>query len=182
MNRVLVLNADFLPFDVVSWQRGLVMTLDTENCSAYAVEYYSRKVKDGRGRLYPVPAVIALKEYINVDHKTAPYTKSNIYARDLYICQYCREDFRGRRELLTVDHVIPRSKWNGQTERVSTFNNVVTCCKICNSSKANKSLEEFGMVLLRHPKGITRRQAFINRIMCSINIPYEWKQYIESLS
>nr|ALS56194.1 hypothetical protein [uncultured bacterium EIL27G07] len=80
-----------------------------------------------------VPSIIMLKRF----HKFQNYVKfsrSNVYLRDMYKCQYCLDIFDVNQ--LTLDHVIPRSK-GGQTE----WQNIVTCCKSCNTKKGSKTLK-----------------------------------------
>ena len=52
-----------------------------------------------------------------------------VWQRDNFTCQYC-----GKRELLTVDHIIPESK-GGKTE----LNNLQTLCKSCNARKSTNA-------------------------------------------
>tara|TARA_B000000437_G_C11438115_1_gene220975 strand:- start:162 stop:518 length:357 start_codon:yes stop_codon:yes gene_type:complete len=80
-----------------------------------------------------VPSIIMLKRF----HKFQNYVKfsrSNVYLRDMYRCQYCSNIFDTKH--LTLDHVQPKSK-GGQTN----WENIVTCCKTCNTSKGSKALE-----------------------------------------
>jgi len=56
-----------------------------------------------------------------------------VFMRDKFICQYCDSKI-----MLTVDHVIPRSK--GGT---NDMGNLKTACKSCNSDKADLTLEEW---------------------------------------
>ena len=48
--------------------------------------------------------------------------------------------------LLTLDHILPRSR-GGQT----TWDNVVAACRACNMRKGNRTPEEAGLVLRKHP-------------------------------
>lgn len=59
-----------------------------------------------------------------------------ILQRDNYQCRYCGK------KAVTVDHVIPKSK--GGTEN---SDNLVACCKSCNSIKGTKSLDECGFTV-----------------------------------
>ena len=52
------------------------------------------------------------------------------------ICFYCHQKFPARE--LTMDHIVPISK-GGQ----STKNNVVPCCKTCNSEKKSRLLMDW---------------------------------------
>jgi hypothetical protein len=77
--------------------------------------------------------------------RTTQYTERKIlYARDRWMCAYCGRVFAEHK--LTIDHVTPSSR-GGQ----NIWMNTVTCCKPCNSSKANKTPEEADMPLLYLP-------------------------------
>lgn len=52
--------------------------------------------------------------------------------------------------MLTLDHVIPRSR-GGK----SSWENLVACCRRCNHSKGDRTPEEAGMVLNRQPRPFT---------------------------
>jgi 5-methylcytosine-specific restriction endonuclease McrA len=67
-------------------------------------------IRDGSGNEYDLPAVVILKEYIGNHNHVAPYTKSNIYARDLGICQYCGTETNPNNR--SIDHVMPRASFN----------------------------------------------------------------------
>jgi 5-methylcytosine-specific restriction endonuclease McrA len=55
----------------------------------------------------------------------------HIYRRDHYRCRYC--GVRVSMENGTVDHVLPRSRGGGNTNR-----NLVTCCHACNQRKRDQ--------------------------------------------
>jgi 5-methylcytosine-specific restriction endonuclease McrA len=181
--RTLLLNADMRPFDVVPWKKGLMMILQTEDSkemkSAYALEYFNKQIKDSVGRSYPIPAVIALKNYIHLNYGRATYNKMNVFIRDDFTCQYCGRTLD--RSHLTIDHIIPRSKYKelgNKKYTVNSFENVVTACKPCNARKADKLLKVCGMNLKKMPKPITRREIFINRLLNS-DIDDKWMLYLE---
>src|SRR5690606_16206547 len=72
--------------------------------------------------------------------------RRQVYERDYYECRYC-----GARRGLTIDHVVPESR-GGKT----TLENLVTCCKSCNSRKSARTPEEACMELRRieeYPNG-----------------------------
>lgn len=182
MRQVLVLNADFTPFKLISWQKAMIQILTDDKTGAYAVEYYDWSVKDGRGRDHKVPAVIALKQYVNVADSQASYTKTNVYFRDGMVCQYCGQTFsRGQ---LTIDHVVPRSRWDmiGDGTKVSSFENTVTACSECNSRKDNKTCSEAKMFPINKPVSITVRENFKNRVrFLNKRIPKQWKPYLKGM-
>lgn len=96
-----------------------------------------------------VPNTIKTDKVINLENFSTKCYKSIIYLRDKYTCQYCGK--RLKHSELTIDHVIPKSKGGN-----NTFENLVTCCKSCNSIKNNKLLEECNLTLLNNPKKISR--------------------------
>ena len=63
------------------------------------------------------------------------FTRFNVFLRDRFSCQYC-----GRRDDLTFDHLVPRSR-GGQT----TWINVVAACSPCNLRKGNLTMAESRM-------------------------------------
>ncbi len=90
------------------------------------------------------PEVILLNHYDRVPCHEAPFTRRNLFLRDDFTCQYC-----GRRtatDRLSVDHIMPRSR-GGTT----TWENCVLACVACNARKADRSLKESGLRLLRPP-------------------------------
>ena len=62
--------------------------------------------------------------------------RNEIYSRDLNKCQFCLRSL----ELveLTIDHLVPLAM--GGLDEITNY---VTCCRSCNSAKADKPLEEF---------------------------------------
>jgi 5-methylcytosine-specific restriction endonuclease McrA len=177
--RTLVLNSDMKPFDVWGWQKTMTKLL-CDN-AVYVLEEYLHIIRDGSGNEYRVPSVVVLKDYVAFQNKPAPYSRANIYARDSYRCQYCMVllDNSSQR---TVDHVIPRSLYNQRKYpfKLNSFENVVCCCKKCNTKKADKTLAQAGMSLVRKPKPVTRSQVYYLKLASTPKIPKEWRQYIGS--
>jgi len=134
MKPVLVLNADYSPFDVWSWQRAM-RKLHGDSPTIFSIKYYDWKIRDGKGNLYDVPAVVCLKDFIPIHNKSASYGKANIYARDMNKCGYCNEEVHGKHR--TIDHVIPKAHWNPRRFhfKLHSFENVITCCVACNRKK-----------------------------------------------
>jgi 5-methylcytosine-specific restriction endonuclease McrA len=69
-------------------------------------------------------------------------TRRRIFERDAYRCRYC-----GSHLNLTIDHVTPVTAGGLDTDE-----NLVTCCKSCNSSKHARTPEEAGMSLMDVPQ------------------------------
>ena len=129
----LVLNADYQPlsyFPLSTWSwRDALKAVFLERVNV--VSEYDRVVRSPSVK-FKLPSVISLKDYIPLPEKAA-FTRFNVFLRDKFLCQYCRTSFKV--EERPFDHVVPKSK-GGQT----SWNNVVTCCRGCNTSKGNKLL------------------------------------------
>jgi 5-methylcytosine-specific restriction endonuclease McrA len=130
---VLVLNADaqpvsYLPLSAVQWKEAITY-LWLDKCDV--LEWYDDWVVRSSSWETRVPAVIMLKEFQR-RRRTPRFSKTNLYLRDLYTCQYC--DTPQPRRLLTLDHVVPLSK-GGKTN----WENIVAACGPCNTLKGNKT-------------------------------------------
>ncbi|MTI20366.1 HNH endonuclease [Fulvivirga sp. RKSG066] len=139
MNRkVLVLNADFSPISVCTVQRAFLLNyLDKTELVSPANGYKLRSVSQS----FPMPAVIRLRKYVNIPYKGVNLTRQNVFKRDAFVCQYC-----GTTKDLTLDHVTPRSR-GGR----SSWNNLVTACKRCNTQKGDSLPDEMGIKLKTKP-------------------------------
>lgn len=134
----LILNYDFRPFAICSYKRAVVLDLTDK---VEIVHYYEKLFIRTVQRVFVVPSVIRLKNYVNKPYKTVQLSKRNIFKRDNYTCLYCQS-----KKNLTVDHVIPRSR-GGQTK----WNNLVTACQPCNTQKGDMLLEECELKLEYQP-------------------------------
>lgn len=136
---------------------------------ATAIEYYNAAARDGNGVLYEIPSVLVSQLYRSMYTK-AQWSKKNILYRDMYTCQYCGVQNR----TMTVDHIIPISKFkNG-----NTFENTVACCFHCNRNKANKTISQAKMSLIRTPKQVSRIEIIRNKILLSQNHE-SWQKYLK---
>lgn len=90
------------------------------------------------------PEVILLNHYDRVPCHEAPFTRRNLFLRDDFTCQYCGH--RCATDRLSVDHITPRSR-GGTT----SWENCVLACVGCNARKADRTLKESGLRLLRPP-------------------------------
>lgn len=180
-NPVLVLNADYQCHRIITWQDAFIQIYSKDN-GAYVVSTYDRVVKDSKGRAYNIPAVIVLSQYIETNNKRAAFSKRNIHLRDNFTCSYCGGKFSS--DKLNIDHVVPRSRPDKLPAgiKINSFENCVTACLQCNSKKANKTLEEAKMHLLRVPRPITRGQKIYYEIVSRSRIPSEWEPYIKGMN
>jgi 5-methylcytosine-specific restriction endonuclease McrA len=153
--RVLQLNADFKPLSyrplsTISWEEAMFLLAkgwDRVKTGGFpiltVVEEYDNEWVHSAHDSYKLPSVVALVNMVPLpDH--AAFSRNNLYLRDSYICQY--SGIRYPASELTLDHIIPSSK-GGK----SSWTNLVTCSKEVNFRKADKSVKEAGLKLIREP-------------------------------
>ncbi len=138
-NRVLVLNFDFSPISVCTVHRAFLLVYLQK---AEMLVDYKQGLLRTVDHSFPMPAVIRLLRYVSVPYKGVLLSRQNVFKRDSYTCQYC-----GTQKDLTLDHVVPRSK-----KGKSTWTNLVTACKRCNTRKGDYSLEAAGLRLRKKPE------------------------------
>lgn len=128
----LLLNADaqpvsLLPLSTISWQDAIrYMVLE----KARVVEWYDDWVVHSERWSTRVPAVVMLTEY-QKPKSGVRVTRTNVYLRDNYTCQYCGDHITDNTG--TLDHVVPISQ-GGK----SNWTNLATACKPCNWRKSDK--------------------------------------------
>lgn len=163
---VLYLDVDFRPLRIEPWQRAIA---DFFTGKTEVIEYSRDRTIQGVSTTYPMPAVVRVLRRFKRDRIRLKFSRLNIYARDGFTCQY--DGKRYATEDLTFDHVQPRSR-GGRTE----WANIVTCCRDCNSEKADQTPAEAGMTLLRVPK----KPHFLPAVMVKMDakqMPPEWEGY-----
>lgn len=124
-----------------------------------------------------VPTVIMSVNYDKnpVIEKKNPSSK-DIFERDNYTCQYSGRKCHPRE--LTLDHVISRAEWKrrGLPGSPDTWENLVACYGPINSEKADKSLTEAGLKLIRKPKAPSPMR--LSQLITEIR-HRDWKIFIE---
>lgn len=136
--KTLVLNLDYNPISVCTVQRAFLLVFLQK---AELVRENLAEQLHTIDTTFPMPSVIKLKRYVHVPYKGVILTRENIFRRDRYQCQYC-----GNKKDLTLDHVVPKAK-GGKT----SWTNLVTACKRCNSKKGDFLPEEVGFKLEIRP-------------------------------
>lgn len=151
--RVLMLNADYTPIGTIDWRRAVVLAdLNRQDyrAGAQVIDFYKDDfILDSKGRRHPIPAVIRNVAYIKQRKKTVPFSRKNIFIRDQLTCQYCAKQYSP--DELTYDHVIPRAQWDRKNGTPTHWENIVTCCRTCNSKKADKTPKQAKMHLIKQP-------------------------------
>ena len=135
---VLVLNQDYSALTVCSVQRAVILI---HLRKAELVEALPGHVLRSPSLTFPWPSIVRLKMFVRVPYRRIMLSRKNILRRDGFQCQYC-----GRRDKLTVDHVLPKSRGGRDT-----WLNLVAACTSCNNRKGNRTPEEARMTLRRKP-------------------------------
>lgn len=132
MSDVLVLNKDgqplsLVPLSTITWQDAIRLVVTDK---VRVLKYYDNWEVHSPTTTMQVPSVIIVNTFVNQNKKNVKYSRSNVFLRDDHICQFCGS--APGLQKLSIDHVLPRSK-GGKT----SWYNVITACKACNSSKGN---------------------------------------------
>jgi 5-methylcytosine-specific restriction endonuclease McrA len=156
--RALVLNQSWAAITTTSVRHALVLAyrkvariICPDTYEAYELSDWAElsATRDGPAIHTPflrirVPEIIVLTRYNGFPRRGVAFSRRNIYRRDNYTCQYCGA--KPGSELLSIDHIVPRSR-GGK----SSWDNCVLACLSCNKRKANRTLEQSGLHLLRPP-------------------------------
>jgi 5-methylcytosine-specific restriction endonuclease McrA len=161
VGRALVLNASFEPLSVVASRRALVLVLSDKAVLIHetGLELHSARAK------FPEPSIVRLVNYVRVPHQSrVAVTRRSVFVRDGHRCQYCGAQAEN------IDHVVPRSR--GGTH---SWENVVACCRRCNTRKQDCLLEESGLHLHRVPHAPRSR---LWLLAASGEVREEWAPYV----
>ncbi|MBV8151269.1 MAG: HNH endonuclease [Candidatus Eremiobacteraeota bacterium] len=163
MTDVLVLNFTYEALNITSFQRAVKLIFSGK---AEIVHDRDRLIASPSWELR-MPSIIRMLYYIKRPMQKVALTKKNVLLRDDYSCQYC--GVRGER-MMTVDHVIPRSKGGA-----STWENLVCACMRCNNRKNNRTPHDANMSLKRKP----RTPKYIPWIQVRRHtLPGEWHKFL----
>jgi 5-methylcytosine-specific restriction endonuclease McrA len=166
MEQVLLLNISYEPLKIINWKKainmlclGKVEVIEEYNNEIHAISFTIK-----------MPSVVRLLTFVKRDKTPVKFSRQNIYARDRYKCQYCGVKFPT--EELTYDHILPKSK-GGRTE----WENIVTCCMVCNRKKGGRLPHEASMKLIRKP--IQPDWVPSVRIIIGFKeVPRSWRDYL----
>ena len=140
---VLVLNSDYEPLNVCNMRRAIVLLYLGKADILHAHEQLDSVIVDPDGRELPAPSVLRLRYHVRRPLPELKLSRRSIFARDNYTCQYCGVQSRD----LTIDHIMPKRHGGGLQ-----WENLVACCRRCNTRKGDKLLPNTGMKLARQPR------------------------------
>lgn len=140
--QIVVFSSSYLPLTRVNIKRAIVL-LVTERAESLELGTSQHWEVRSPNRVLQVSEHIRLTGNHGERHwKVPPVSRREVFRRDQHQCQYC-----GSKQQLTIDHVMPRSK--GGTH---TWDNVVTACARCNTSKGDRLLPIPNLVLKTRPQ------------------------------
>jgi 5-methylcytosine-specific restriction endonuclease McrA len=138
---VLVLNSDYEPLNVCNLRRAVVLVFLGKADILHVDERETcLHVADGEVQ---APSVVRLRYHVRRPLPELKLSRRSIFARDNYTCQYCGMQTRD----LTIDHIVPK-RHGGPMH----WENLVACCRRCNTKKGDKMLNQSGMRLARAPR------------------------------
>jgi 5-methylcytosine-specific restriction endonuclease McrA len=141
---VLVLNSDYEPLNICNMRRAINLVY----LGKVDVLHEDSVVLRSATASWRGPSVVRLRNHVKRPMPQLKLSRRSIFARDNYTCQYCGH----RGPDLTVDHVVPR-RCGGPT----AWENLVCCCKKCNTRKGDKTLAQVGFSL----RGTPRRPKYV---------------------
>ncbi|MFQ6102835.1 MAG: HNH endonuclease [Candidatus Glassbacteria bacterium] len=159
---VLVLNQSYEPLSVTHAKRAIILVLLGK---AEIVERHNEEVRSVSISV-PLPSIVRLSLYVKAFKRDIALNRKNILKRDNFTCQYCGK----RHEVLTTDHVIPKSQGGSES-----WSNLVTACIKCNNLKGDRTTEQAGLSLLQKPRK-PHRYSYV-RFFSSIPDD-RWKPYL----
>lgn len=155
---VLVLNRNYQPINIVTVRKALVMmvagsveALDGQYQAYTMMDWLTQRPENDDevvgtpNRRVRAPRLVVCTTFGKTLSLQVRFTRSNVFRRDNYVCQYCRRRFLSHE--LNLDHVYPRSR-GGQ----HAWSNVVTSCMPCNTKKRDRTPDEANMPLMKSPK------------------------------
>lgn len=139
--RTLLLDCNYFPVKIINWQKAMVLLVTSR---AEVVDEYADRQIRSVSKSFKLPKVLRLYGSHRLSFHVK-FTRMNVFYRDRFSCQYCHLQLPATD--LTFDHVIPVSK-GGKT----SWDNVVSCCRECNSKKGSLTLLEAGFKLTKKPR------------------------------
>jgi len=162
MKKVLLLNSSYEPISIINGKKAIIMLMSNK------VDYIEKThlyIKSEKLRI-SLPMIVKLKSYIYLKQRKIALTRKNIFKRDNHKCQYCGKSTVS----LTIDHVIPKNKGGKDS-----WENLVSACMKCNLMKADNSLKDIEMNLLKRPK----KPHYLLYMQGYVNHEYKsWKPYL----
>jgi hypothetical protein len=141
--KTLLLNSDYQPLAFIPDKRAIKLLLKEDKVDVISL-WTDVKYFHSSGFI-ELPAVLKLKNKIVRNFIKMVFSRSAVFKRDNYGCQYCRKSLTSTQ--VTIDHIIPKSRGGS-----NTFENCVAACHDCNEKKGSRLPHEIGMRLVKQPE------------------------------
>jgi len=165
---VLLLDSTYEPLKVISWEDAMHRIVSGD---AEVVEETEHLIRSAYIE-WKLPSVI--RQFKKFKRKgKVQFSRINIYMRDAWTCQYCQEKKTVKE--LTFDHVLPRAQGG-----VTSWTNIVTACRPCNSYKEDKTPEQAKMKLMKKPE--MPKWLPVQMVIRMKSIPEKWSMYLDERS
>ncbi|NTV01466.1 MAG: HNH endonuclease [Chlorobiaceae bacterium] len=162
-SKVLVLSASYEPLSICDAKNAVLLVFGGK---AVTVAHHPGLSISTVSEKFPLPSVVRLTVFVHIRFRAVSLNRKNIFLRDGFRCQYC-----GRKDVpLTIDHVMPKSR-GGE----DTWENLITACRPCNTSKGNRTPAEAGMAPLKEPGSPSRITFFREHYL---PVAESWKPYL----
>lgn len=141
MKEVVVLNNSYLPIARTTVEKAIVLLVLQKAISIKDTDQVIRS----QYLTINVPDVIVLKDVSYIHRIPVAYSKKAVFRRDNYTCQMCGCTDRQK---LTLEHLIPKSKWEEISKKrelhfkLNSWQNTCCLCNSCNRKKSDKLPEE----------------------------------------
>ena len=165
--KVLILDPGYQPLEVVAWTKALELLLTGK---AEVVHEYDDIPIRSEKLSFNLPSVVRLLKSFT-KRKHVKFSRSNIFFRDKYCCQYCGK--KKETEELTFDHVTPKCMRTENSHK--SWENIATCCIDCNRKKGGRTPQQAGMRLLKTPAKPAWSPAMTIKIKSTD--PEAWKSF-----
>lgn len=181
-NNCLILNADYSPLCIISWQKAIVLWYRNDISQNIEILSYHNNdhIKSCSGSV-KIPSIIKLVKYLNIFNRKIKFSRRNLFIRDNYTCQYC--GVQKELKYLTYDHVIPKSVWSDTKQKATNWNNITTACVTCNLKKGNKTPNQANMPLMKDPYVPIKNEKYlpiVQHLSTIEHIPQDWIHYLPS--
>jgi len=142
---VILLNRDYSILSIISPKSAVSKIAVDERKLPKERKYEILQAYDKKFGNYQIPRIMRLLKSVEIIHKRKqPWSKTSLFLRDSFTCQYCGIKLSGKE--LEVEHVVPRCQ-GGKT----LWENTVASCRACNQKKANKTPQQANMKIRKRP-------------------------------
>ena len=164
----LILNGDgrplsYFPLSSVDWKTSVKLVITRY---VIIIKEHVDWIVRSPSTSFKVPSIVMLRKFHKFSKKVK-FSRSNVFLRDMFTCQYCNNVFEKKE--LTIDHLIPKSKGG-----ITSWENVTTSCKSCNLKKA----DSIPKVLPKAEKPSHRQLIRGQEKASGQKISPDWQEYI----